>query len=860
MLKFFPFLFFLLVYNVSSAQFNNMPPGMGQSITIHGKVVDAKTKKGLDAVSVQLLLDIEKSEMPVDSIVGGMFTLQNGDFRFEKVNTRQPLRIEVTAIGYKQQNQKLNLQNLMSVADQSGSVDVGNIAMEIEADVLQNVTVTASRPVLEMGIDRRVFNVEKSITATGGTAIDVMRNIPSVSVDVEGNVLLRNASPQVFIDGRPTILTLDQIPADNIERVELITNPSAKFDASTSGGIINVVLKKNKRIGANGTASVSAGTPNIMAGNLNLNLRQGNFNFFVSGNYNQSGGRADGKTYRTNRLNGNPESYFNQFSWNERIRKFKSLRFGVDYFIDNRNTITVSQNLVDGKFSSDEEQRQEYLDLGKSIERTGLRVSDGSFGFKRSGSQLVYTHKFASPGHQISADVNYNKGNGSNLTFINNLFYNPDGTVSGLPNRVRNAGENNSDQFTGQIDYVYPFSENAKLETGFRTFVQNNTSIFNSFLLDPNGEETKLPLSNHYKYKEAVNALYVTFSNKINSFTYQAGLRGESSDFQGELVDRGQRFGYKYPSKLGNIWDALFPSLFLTQSIGDREDIQLNYSRRIRRPNFRQLNPFIDFNDPVNIQQGNPTLRPEFTNSFEFNYNKNYRSGNLLAALFFRNTVADITQYSDTITAEQYRQLNNAAIDSNAILTTYINSRNQNRLGLDVTWQQNITKSFEIIPNVNMQYRKVNASVNNTDLSNQGFSWEAKLITNYKIDAERAGIFNKMSFQLTGEYESPEVIPQGRRKEQYSVDFALRKDLFKDNKGTFIFSISDLFNTRRWGTIYDTENFYQDSYRRWNVRSFRITFSYKFGDSNFSLFKRQNTSRGTERDEREESVVPQNFN
>jgi hypothetical protein len=199
---------------------------------------------------------------------------------------------------------------------------------------------------MELGIDRRVFNVEKNITSTGGTAVDVMKNIPSVTVDVEGNVQLRNASPQIFVDGRPTILTLDQIPADNIEKVELITNPSAQFDASSNAGIINVVLKKNRRVGLNGTASVSGGSPDILAGNLNLNVRQGKVNFFVSGNYNQSGGRADGKTFRQNKRNGITDNYFNQFSWNDRMRKFKSVRFGFDYYLNNRNTLTLSQNLL----------------------------------------------------------------------------------------------------------------------------------------------------------------------------------------------------------------------------------------------------------------------------------------------------------------------------------------------------------------------------------------------------------------------------------------------------------------------------------------------------------------------------------
>ena len=360
-----------------------------------------------------------------------------------------------------------------------------------------------------------------------------------------------------------------------------------------------------------------------------------------------------------------------------------------------------------------------------------------------------------------------------------------------------------------------------------------------------------MALSNHYQFKQRVNAFYATFSNKINQFSYQAGLRGETSKLDGELLDRGQKFGYNYPDEIKNIWDGLFPSLFLTQQVANNVDVQLNYSRRIRRPNFWQLNPYIDINDPVNIRQGNPNLRPEFTNSFEFNYNNNYHGGNFLASIYYRNTLGDITQYSDTITAEQLRQLNNSAVDPNAILNTYINSKSQNRLGLDFTWQQKFG-NLEIIPNINLQYRKVNADVGNLNLSNEGFNWEGKLITNYKIEDSTSWLFKNLGFQLTGEYQSPEVIPQGKRKERYSVDFAFKKDLLKEKKGTLTFSINDIFNTRRYGSIYDTENFYQDSYGRRNVRSFRVTFSYKFGDANFSLFKR----KGSSADKDEEEAPP----
>ena len=254
------------------------------------------------------------------------------------------------------------------------------------------------------------------------------------------------------------------------------------------------------------------------------------------------------------------------------------------------------------------------------------------------------------------------------------------------------------------------------------------------------------------------------------------------------------------------------------------------------------MNPFIDINDPLNIRQGNPRLRPEYTNSFELNYNQRYTGGNFLGSVYFRNNDDDITMFSDTISAEQYQKLNNAAIDPNAILNTFINAQFTNRLGAELTLNQAFG-NFELVPNVNLQYRKVKAVVGDMNLSNQGFNWEGKLIMNYKFGT-KSSVLKNTNLQLTGEYESREIIPQGRNKEQYEMDFALRKEFLKNRAAAVTFAINDIFNSDRWGQIYDTENFYQDAYRRWNVRNFRVSFSYRFGKSDFRIGQRENKTGG----------------
>ncbi|MBK8610773.1 MAG: TonB-dependent receptor [Chitinophagaceae bacterium] len=800
--------------------------------SIYGKLIDKNTGKAIEAASVQLYPAGKKK---TSALLDGMLSHPNGEFLFQNLQPQGSFRLVITAIGYETMEQDIIINKGGEKNERNGfERDLGNIVMTTNFKQLEGVTVTNSRPALEMGIDRKVFNVDKSITATGGTAIDIMKNIPSVSVDIEGNVELRNSTPQIFVDGRPTILTLDQIPADHIEKIELITNPSAKFDAASSGGIINVVLKKNKRIGLNGVASVSVGTPKVLSGNLNLNMRQGKFNVFVSAGHNQSGGIAKGSTLRENLKGGAVTDYFNQYSENERSRNFNSIRFGTDIFISNRNTVTISQSFSKGDFGNEENQDQEYLNSNRELFRYGTRTSDDNSGFNRNSTRLNYKYNFPKPEKELTADVSYNYGGRDNRAVINNRFFNPDGTTYQPESNVWNYGSSNEKQFTVQVDYANPVTDFTKIEMGLRTYHNAFTSLYDAYARD-NGLDIKLPLSNNYAYTEMINAAYFTYSYKKEKFSYQLGLRAEQAKFDGELVDSAYKFGYDYPSQVKNIWDALFPSFFITKKIAEKDELQFNYTRRIRRPRFWQLNPFIDINDPANIRQGNPELRPEYVNSFELNYSRDYNKGNLLAVLYFRSNPNDITQYSDTITDKQYQQLNNAAVDPNAILNTYINASTTNRYGIELTLQHKPGKNLEITPTLNLQYRTVKATVNNLDLSNKGLNWEAKLIGNYKLETKTRSLFNNLGFQMTIDYESPTVIPQGKRKSEFTVDLGIKKEFLKDKKATVSLAVNDLFNTRRWGTIYDTEQFYQDSYRRWNVRNFRISFSYKFGDSKFSL-------------------------
>jgi outer membrane receptor protein involved in Fe transport len=839
-MKFTVLSLFLFLINLSLFA-QNLPTG--GNIKVSGIIEDSLSARPVAGSTVTISFQNNNKTISRQAVAD-----LNGKFFVDNIPSNKKIRITVSAVGYINVSKEIFLTNPISG---NNVFDAGKILLNAQTNTLQSVVVTTrTTPAMQFGIDSKIFNVEKNITAQGGTAVDVMKNIPSLSVDAQGNVLLRNSPPQIFIDGRPTILTLDQIAADDIEKVELITNPSAKFDASSSAGIINIILKKNKRVGLNGIASIGGGSPQLFNGNINLNLRQKKFNLFANGNYFTSGGIAKEETYRENKKDGVITDYFLQSTNNDRTRRFYSIRFGADYFIDNETTLSFTQSFNNGRFGNDEIQNQQYLDNTKALQYTGVRATNGSGNFNRASSRLSFERRFNSADHKLTADITYNNGSRDNANLTINDFYNPDGSIYQPDTRVRNNGSGNDHQIIGQVDYSHKITDDKRIEFGLRTFYNNTSSKFGTYSIDEGGSETKLPLSNNIKYTENVSAGYFNYANKWKSLIYQVGLRVELSKLDGTLIDSNVNFGYKFPDGFKDLGYALFPSFFITKHLNETEDVQLNYSKRIRRPRFWQVNPFINIDDPMNISVGNPALKPEYTNSFELNYSKtfNNRGGSFLASVYFKNNVGDITDYSDTIPQDIYDQLSNAGVSPDAILNTYINAGHTNSLGGEFTIQKNITKQFDLTYNISLQYNETKASVNKKDLSNQGFNFQTKLISNYKIVTDASRLFNNLGFQLIAEYEGPEVIPQGKEKAQFGADFAMRKEFLKNKKASLSFSVNDIFNTRKYGTIYDTEEFYQDAYERWNVRSFRLTFSYKFG--NTDIFRKKENNNNTQDEER----------
>ncbi len=836
----------------------------------YGKLVDSKTNKAIESVTVQLLgnkFDTATKKMK-EVIFSTLITKANGNFSFDNLPIFGNFKLKISALGYTAKDLPISfgikmptggganaagggaMQQAMAMADK----DLGNIKMEASATDLGNVTVTStSKPQFELGIDRKIFNVDKNLVSTGQTATEIMKSIPSLNVDIDGNVTMRNATPTIFIDGRPTTLTLDQIPADIIDKVEMITNPGAKFDASGgNAGILNIVLKKNKKVGYNG--SIRTGVDSRGKGNFggDLNIRQNKVNFSLSANYNQRKSISDGITSRDNILT-TPSSVYNT-SHGVNTGFFGFFRGGMDYFVDNRNTISIAGNYMKGQFDND--QMQKVDSTIKGVYSSYNRIATISQAVMENlGTQISYKHNFAKNGHNISADFNYNSNNNHSDAIINTQTYYTNDAFKGLALQQQTKGSGSTKNYTGQIDYENPISDDTKFEAGGRTAIRDFSNMSDQYRYDyTTNSYILVPLiSNKYKFTDMVSAAYATYSFKVKKWSYQIGVRAESSNYTGTLLNAkgadSATFKVTYPL-------SLFPSAFVTYKIDDKQDFQLNYSRRVNRPNFFQLMPFPDYSDPQNINIGNAGLKPEFTNSFEVSYNDAYtRGANFLATVFFKHTTDLITRYV-------YRDKNGLTSGDSAYFNTYINADYSYSYGVELTNKMAVTKWWDLTLNVNLFNSKINATVPGQNLSNSLVSWFGKMNSNFKVS-------KGLSVQLSGDYQAKTVLPpnsggggmrggggggmmfgggpqstsQGYNLPRYGFDLAIRKDWTWKNgqSGSLTLSMNDIFKTQVFKSYSESTYFTQTSERRRDQQMLRLNFSYRFGKFDATLFKRKNT-------------------
>jgi outer membrane receptor protein involved in Fe transport len=867
--------FFSILMFLSFQVYGQIPgggrPGGGQNMNMgrfYGRIVDGKSNKSIDAASVQLIQSKMDSatKKRKDVVVSGQLTKANGDFSLENLPVMGQFKLKVTAIGFLPLEQAVKFDLNMNGGDFSKmlnniDVDLGNIKLEVDAKQLDEVKVVGTKPFMQMGVDRKVFNVEKNLVSTGQTASEMMRNIPGVDVDIDGNVTLRNASPTIFVDGRPTNLTLDQIPSDAIQSVELITNPSAKFDASGGmSGIINIILKKNRKAGYNGNIRAgidSRAMPNIGG---DLNVKQGKVNFFASSMYNRRKSIGEGQSLREEFF-ASPSISYDQSNKPISTGFFNFNRAGLDFFADNRNTFTISGSYVQGQFDNSDKlsiQTDTLYPTGiKSI--FSDRNTSSSFNFNNIGGALGYKHLFRKKGMELTADLNYNnsinKSNGGFQTQYFDINKSPKGDL--IDQTQQGKGSNSF--YTFQTDFTNPLGDKAKLELGLRAAIRDFQSENLNFIynLALNQYIPITSINANYKFNDKVFAGYGTYSNTLGKKTnYQLGLRIENSTYTGTLLTNGNTFGNSYPL-------SLFPSLNFTHQIDQSQDIQFSYARKINRPNFFQILPFVDYTDSLNISRGNPDLIPEFTNSLELNYQKSFKkSHSIFISAYFKQTDNLITRY-------QIKE-ESTTPGKDILINTFINANSSRAYGLEFTSRNPVTKWLEFTTNLNFFNSSINSSNLQVDLNNSLWSFFGKVNANIKLPAN-------FTLQLAGDYRSKTILPQsssggggggrggmggmgggggwggfvqtsaqGYIEPNYGIEFALRKEFLKDKKGSLTLSMNDVFKTKVFGSYSESPFFTQTNSRRRDWQVLRLNFNYRFGKVDASIFKRKNTRSGSD--------------
>ncbi|MBO9151546.1 TonB-dependent receptor domain-containing protein [Chitinophaga sp. GCM10012297] len=856
----FATLFFVAVLQ-AAAQMHGRPANIGH---LYGKITDAQGKPVSDA-SVYLLQQKfdSTSRKAREVLVKGATTGGNGEFSLPELPVMGKFRLKISAQGFGGHEQEVTFIQMQRPLGKPGNdtgrsaakppaagntayrssaggapgrmpdlsmfdKDLGNIRLSVAEKQLQGVTVSATRPLMLLDGEKKIFNVDKNLASAGGTAADVMRNVPSVQTDIDGNVKVRNATPQIFIDGRPTTLSLDQVPAGEIASVEVITNPSAKYDAS-SGGILNIVLKKNRQTGYNGNVMAGADSRGgYNAGGI-FNLRQGKFNFSATLMNNHVRNRTTGYTDRY--LAGPPAVNIHQNNVNNTKGGFLFGKLGLDYLVTNRTTFSLSAIRMHGRFKPGETTgvRTDSLFPSGTVSVAGNRTYTSDRTIDGTTLQLGMKQNFPKPGREWTADVTW-----STRTVSGDGIISVDAEGHGEIMQQKNILGADNKLLLAQTDYVSPLSPNSKLEAGLRAQLSDVTNDNANFIRFPGGDFDQVHnASVNYATTSHVYAGYITLSGAVKRvFTYKAGLRAESSGYTGKLTNTGEKFDTDYPF-------SLFPSLALTRKLNKEQELQLNLTRRVNRPSFYQLSPYTDFTDNLNITRGNPALVPEFTSAAEFSYHKTFAGNHtLLASAYYKRTGNLITRYltkgPHPVTGEE------------TYINTFINADHADAYGAEITSVSTPATWWELTANANVYRSEISAE----NAADPLWSVFVKVNNHFKLP-------RNFTIQLSADYQGKTNLPvninqgfgppsqaqsasQGYIRPFYGVDIAIKKTFGKDQAASLTLGMNDVFRSRKTDMYSEGPGFTQDFYRLNNPQVLKLNFAYRFGKMDLSLFKRKN--------------------
>ncbi len=772
------------------------PPSNPPLGLITGKVLDAESGLPIEFATISLF------HRGDSSLVTGGITDAGGVFEIEAPAGQYFLKVEF--ISY----EPFVIPEVV-IGRGHRKVDLGVIHLQIAAQQLQEVEVRAEKSTLQISLDKKVFNVGKDLANRGGTAEDLLDNVPSVTVDIEGNVSLRGSgNVRLLVDGKPSGLVsgasgLRQLPANMIDRIEVITNPSARYEAEGMAGIINIVLRKQQNKGVNGSFDFTLGQPSNYGAAINLNWRRKKVNLFTNYGLSYRKHPGQGSLFQETLLD-DTLRLLQQTREHERGGLSNNIRLGADYFLSPKDIFTTSFLYRFSKEDNNSELRyRDYLFSLENPTLLTLREDDESEDESNLEYALSYKHQFEGEGHELTADVRFIQDNETESSDFTESYFLPDGApTGGAPLLQRSNNEEGTDELILQADYVRPFGKDHKFEAGYRSSFRR---IRNDYLVEEfnDVEWTVLDgLSNNFEYDEIIHAAYAIYGNKVKRFSYQAGLRYEFSDVTTHLIQTDELNARQY----GN----LFPSLHLSYELLNQNAIQLSYSRRLRRPRFWDLNPFFTFSDNRNFFSGNPNLDPEFTDSYEIGHIKYWEKASLSSALFYRHT-------TDVI--ERVRTLNPDG-------TTTMRPENlltRDDYGLEFNF------SFKPVPWWNLN-GDLNFFRTITDGGNLGDEFAADDFTWHGRFTSRATLWKAWDVQVRFNYRAPRETTQGRNKAMYHADLGISRDIFQ-KKGTLTLSVRDLFNTRKRRYIIDQPGFYSEGEFQWRARMATLTLNYRLNQN-----------------------------
>jgi len=786
--------------NYSSAQMNG---GGMLEFTLTGKVMDAGNSKPIPFVTVYL------KHLKDSTYFSGGLANDSGSFVIEQLRPG-PYQVKISFIGYK------TYIDTIALRPPDLKMNLGTITLSPESNDLKEFNFSEDKPDFTLGIDRKIFNVDKNNIASGGSALDVLKQVPTITVDVDGSITLRGTgSFVIFINGKTSGLTVDnrsqilqQIPANNIDRIEIITNPSAKFDAEGMTGIINIITKKQLADGKSGTIQVGLGTGNKynVSGSFNLRVKAFSMSHTLGFRYNQYWN--EGWSNRTNTPDSLAPNTINQNNYGNRNSISPTISGNFEWAFKKDATFSINYLFNYGNNSNPDSLKYNYLDSAGWLTRESYRITKSLDNSYNADGGLNFNKKFAKDRELfVSTNLNYNANNQTDNYRQQEYTLYHDVDTNYNPLLQNNYRDNKSIVSTTQLDYTHPFKEKLKFETGFKVAIRdiNNTLVADSFDNSLGRLVIDSTITNKFHYFENVNAVYGTFTAMFKKWGFQTGLRIEQTNISGNQESGNVGFTKNYIN--------FFPSVFITYKISDVHTLQLAYSRRINRPGLGQLNPFAQYDDPLNLRIGNPNLNPENIDAVELNYNMNIytkkkMSHTLIVTAYFRMVHGVI---------QRFRYLN-----GDISTVSFLNLDESVNFGGEIVLRNGWFKWWNMTTNFNMYRNQVIGTSPVGNLQATNFSYSIRNQQTFKM-AKIAEL------QLSFNYMAPQTFPQGQMKENWNIDAALKFDIFK-GRASVTFNITDIFNTRRFAIYSYDSFFYSDNYRKRESRIFTFQFVWRFGE------------------------------